>query len=64
MGVVSSRGVIGIIKETSKYFSTVLSILHSQSKISVSIKKITTLGHYSGMGKAIKMHAYMIYLLM
>ena len=39
MGVVSNRGVIGIIKETSKHFSTVLSILHSQSKISVSIKK-------------------------
>ena len=39
MGVISERGVIGIVKETSERYSTVLSILHSQSKLSVAIKK-------------------------
>ena len=39
MGVISERGVIGIVKETSKRYSMVLSILHSQSKLSVAIKK-------------------------
>jgi rod shape-determining protein MreC len=54
MGVVSSRGVIGIIKETSKHFSTVLSILHSQSKISVSIKKNNHFGSLQWDGKSYK----------
>ena len=39
MGVISERGVIGIVKETSKRYSMVISILHSQSKLSVAIKK-------------------------
>ena len=56
MGVISNNGVIGIVKETSKYFSTV-SILHSQSKISVSIKN-NHFGSLQWMGKAIKARIY------
>ena len=58
MGVISERGVIGIVKETSKRYSTVLSILHSQSKLSVAIKKTTILVLYNGMAKAIKKLVY------
>ena len=38
MGVISSSGVVGIVKETSRHFSTILSILHSKSKVSVELK--------------------------
>lgn len=54
MGVISNNGVIGIVKETSKYFSTVLSILHSQSKISVCIKKNNHFGSLQWDGKSYK----------
>lgn len=37
MGVFTERGIIGIVKNTTKNFSNVVSILNSQSKISVSI---------------------------
>lgn len=39
MGVISENGVVGIIKETSKNFSSVMSILNSKSRISVELKK-------------------------
>lgn len=54
MGVVSKNGVVGIIKETSKRYSTVLSILHSQSKLSVSIKKNNHFGSLQWDGKSYK----------
>ena len=38
MGVVTSNGVVGIIKEVSENFSSVLSILHGKSKTSVVLK--------------------------
>ena len=60
MGVISERGVIGIVKETSKRYSMVLSILHSQSKLSVAIKKTTILDLYNGMEKTIKKLVYTI----
>lgn len=37
MGVFTEKGIIGIVKNTSENFSNVVSILNSQSKISVSI---------------------------
>jgi rod shape-determining protein MreC len=44
MGVISQNGIVGIVKESSKHFSSVLSILHSKSKVSVEIKKNNFLG--------------------
>jgi rod shape-determining protein MreC len=38
MGVISSEGVVGIIKEVSPNFSVALSLLHSQFSISAKIK--------------------------
>jgi rod shape-determining protein MreC len=54
MGVVSNNGVIGIVKETSKHFSSVLSILHSKSKVSVVIKKNNHFGSLQWDGKSYK----------
>ena len=54
MGVISDKGVIGIVKETSKRYSTVLSILHSQSKLSVAIKKNNHFGSLQWDGKNYK----------
>jgi rod shape-determining protein MreC len=54
MGVVSKNGVIGIVKETSKHFSSVLSILHSKSKVSVVIKKNNHFGSLQWDGKSYK----------
>lgn len=39
MGVITSQGVVGIVKETSKHFCSVLSVLHSKSKVSVVLQK-------------------------
>lgn len=39
MGVITRRGVVGIVRNVSTNFSQVISILHQQSKISASLKK-------------------------
>lgn len=39
MGVINSKGIIGVTQRTSSNFSTVLSILNSNSKINVRLKK-------------------------
>lgn len=39
MGVISAQGVVGIVKNVSKNFSSVMSILHDKNKISAKIKK-------------------------
>ena len=39
MGVVTRRGVIGIVKNVSTNFSQVMSVLHQQTKVSASLKK-------------------------
>jgi len=44
MGVITSTGVVGIIKDVSLNFSSVTSILHKDSKISAKIKKNSQLG--------------------
>ncbi len=38
MGVIDANGIVGIIKEVSKKFSIVLSILHREVKISAAVK--------------------------
>ena len=54
MGVITDKGVIGIVKETSKSYSTVLSILHSQSKVSITIQKNNHFGSLQWDGKNYK----------
>jgi rod shape-determining protein MreC len=44
MGVINSKGIIGVTQRTSGNFSTVLSILNSNSKINVRLKKSDTQG--------------------
>jgi len=39
MGVISSNGVVGYVKDVSPHFSTVVSLLHSGFKVSSVIKK-------------------------
>ncbi|MBC8148028.1 MAG: rod shape-determining protein MreC [Bacteroidetes bacterium] len=39
MGVISSNGIVGIVIEVSGNFSTVLSILHKKTNLSVMLKK-------------------------
>jgi len=38
MGVITSNGIVGIVKDVSENFSTVISVLHSKSAIDVKIK--------------------------
>lgn len=38
MGVITSNGLIGIVKEVSEHFSSVLSVLHGKSKTSVVLQ--------------------------
>tara|TARA_R110001592_G_scaffold16011_2_gene68617 strand:- start:306 stop:1139 length:834 start_codon:yes stop_codon:yes gene_type:complete len=39
MGVISSKGVVGIVKNVSGHFSSVMSVLHEKNKLSAKIKK-------------------------
>lgn len=39
MGVICSQGVVGVIISVSEYYATVLSLLHTSSRVSVKIKK-------------------------
>ncbi|MEC3905581.1 rod shape-determining protein MreC [Tamlana sp. 2201CG12-4] len=43
-GVVSSKGIIGIVDETSRRYGTVISILNTTSKISAQLKKTNHFG--------------------
>jgi len=44
MGVISSQGVVGIVKDVSPNFSTVLSLLHSQFNIFAKLKNSDVAG--------------------
>jgi rod shape-determining protein MreC len=44
MGVIGSNGVLGIVKDVSGNFSSVISLLHSDMQISAKIKKNNHLG--------------------
>lgn len=43
-GVVTSRGIVGIIENTSQNFSSVLSILNTRSRINAQLKKTNHIG--------------------
>lgn len=51
MGVINSKGIIGVTQGTSSNFSTVLSILNSNSKINVRLKNSDTQGTLTWNGK-------------
>ncbi len=44
MGVISPSGIVGVVKNVSKHYSSVLSVLHSNSKISVKLKNSAYFG--------------------
>lgn len=44
MGVISSHGIVGIVKDVSENFCSVTSLLHSKTKISAKIKKNDNVG--------------------
>src|SRR5699024_7362330 len=44
MGVVSSRGVVGIVLHVSPHFSTVQSVLHADTRISASLVRSNAFG--------------------
>lgn len=39
MGVIMNNGIVGIVKQVSKNFSSVLSVLHKSTRISAKLKK-------------------------
>jgi rod shape-determining protein MreC len=51
LGVINSKGVIGVIKSVSKNYATVLSILNSNSKINVKLKNSPHFGTLFWNGK-------------
>lgn len=51
-GVISSKGIIGIVDKTSSNYATVLSILNTTSKISAQLKKSNHFGTLTWNGKS------------
>jgi len=51
LGVINSNGIIGVIKNVSPHYATVLSILNSSSKINVSLKNSRHFGTLTWDGK-------------
>tara|TARA_R110002049_G_scaffold171475_2_gene337999 strand:+ start:1230 stop:2072 length:843 start_codon:yes stop_codon:yes gene_type:complete len=51
MGVIGPQGIVGIVKTVSTRFSSVMTVLHSQSKISVKLKDQRYLGSLVWDGK-------------
>ena len=54
MGVITNNGVIGIVKEVSQHFSSVISVLHTRSKVSIVLKKNNHFGSLQWDGKNYK----------
>tara|TARA_B100001057_G_scaffold287119_1_gene287251 strand:+ start:51 stop:467 length:417 start_codon:yes stop_codon:yes gene_type:complete len=52
MGVIGSKGIIGIVNETTDRFSSVLSILHKDIKINAKHKKSNAFGSLFWEGNA------------
>ena len=44
MGVINSKGIIGITRQASRHYATVMSLYHKQTRISVSIKRTGAFG--------------------
>lgn len=51
MGVISDRGVVGIIEKTSKNFATVISILHTKNPLNAKLKNTDHFGSITWDGK-------------
>mgnify|MGYP001821064771 CR=1 FL=1 len=51
-GVITSKGILGIIDHTSQKYATVISILNTKSKISAQLKKSNQFGTLSWNGKS------------
>jgi rod shape-determining protein MreC len=54
MAVVSSNGIVGIVNGVSSNFSSVMSLLHSETKISAKLKKNNATGSVSWEGGSYK----------
>lgn len=54
LGVVSSKGIIGIIENTNNNYATVLSVLNTTSRISAQLKKTNHFGTLSWNGNSSK----------
>jgi rod shape-determining protein MreC len=52
MGVINENGIVGMIETTSKNYSTIQSILNSESKINAKIKKLDHIGTLQWNGKS------------
>ena len=39
MGVITSSGIVGIVREVSQNFSSIISVLNKETKVSVKVKK-------------------------
>jgi len=52
MGLVTDKGVVGIVKDVSEHFAVALSVLHSKTKISVTLKKSQYFGLVTWLGKS------------
>jgi rod shape-determining protein MreC len=46
-GVISSKGIVGIVHSTSKHYATVISVLNTTNKISAQLKKTNHYGSLS-----------------
>jgi len=51
-GVITSKGILGIVDHTSKKYATVLSILNTKSKISAQLKRTNHFGTLKWNGKS------------
>lgn len=54
MGVVSSNSIIGVVKDVSPNFCTVMSLLHKEAKVSAQLEKGKEIGSLIWPGKDIK----------
>ncbi len=52
LGVISSKGIIGIVDATSKHYATVISVLNTVNKISAQLKKTNHFGTLSWNAKS------------
>jgi rod shape-determining protein MreC len=51
MGVINSLGIVGVIENTSTNYSTVLSILNTESPLNAKVKKSNHIGSLTWNGK-------------
>lgn len=51
MGVINSKGIIGIVEKTSPNYSTVMSVLNVKSKINAKVKNTNQFGELNWNGK-------------